>query len=425
MSNSTVPMLLVGIGGAGGRIVADILDECGIDPGAALAIDTDLGDLDKVRYPYCAIGQNRLEKLGTGGVDVVARAAARENEERIAAFFEGARFAILVASTGGGAGAGITPEVQRIAHERNIPTLVFAITPFSFEGEERRRLDARTRPLLETRGGSVVYLDNDRLAAEAGPDTSLADARKAASRAAAKGIALLWNLAAKPGYISLDLATLVNVLRKGRGRARFAYACTAGENRVAEAGAALFAPSSALGEVIGSVPAVAIGILGGPDLRLKEVGDIMAMLRARLNTQASASMGTVLDPALDGTLAIAVLAFEAWSDIVRQGEVELPPVRLPGPITAYIQSVPPEPPATAVDASAAPSPAPDATFPDASAPAAQHTAAPVHRTRRSSRSSAATAGRKDRFRDTTPVIYLGQSLDEPTYLRRGLILSDG
>ena len=421
MNESTVPMLLVGIGGAGGRIVADILDDCGIDPGAALAIDTDLGDLDKVRYPYCAIGQNRLEKLGTGGVDVVARAAARENEERIAAFFEGARFAILVASTGGGAGAGITPEVQRIAHERNIPTLVFAITPFSFEGEERRRLDARTRPLLETRGGSVVYLDNDRLAAEAGPDPSLADARAAASRAAAKGIALLWNLAAKPGYISLDLATLVNVLRKGRGRARFAYACTAGDNRVADAGAALFAPSSALGEVIGSVPAVAIGILGGPDLRLKEVGDIMAMLRGRLNTQASATMGTVLDPALDGTLAIAILAFESWSDIVRQGEVELPPVRLPGSPAAYIQSVPPEPPAA--PATAAPSRAPDAAPPDAAAPAAPHPA-PAHKPRRAARSSTAPAGRKDRFRDTTPVIYLGQSLDEPTYLRRGLILTD-
>ena len=124
MNESTVPMLLVGIGGAGGRIVADILDDCGIDPGAALAIDTDLGDLDKVRYPYCAIGQNRLEKLGTGGVDVVARAAARENEERIAAFFEGARFAILVASTGGGAGAGITPEVQQcVTHRVAIPNL--------------------------------------------------------------------------------------------------------------------------------------------------------------------------------------------------------------------------------------------------------------------------------------------------------------
>ena len=417
MNNANVPMLLVGIGGAGGRIVADILDECGIDPGAALAIDTDLGDLDKISYPYCAIGQNRLEKLGTGGVDVVARAAARENEERIAAFFEGARFAILVAATGGGAGAGITPEVQRIAQERNIPTLVFAITPFSFEGEERRRLDARTRPLLETRGGSVVYLDNDRLAADAGPDTSLADARLAASRTAAKGIALLWNLAAKPGYISLDLATLVNVLRKGRGRARFAYACTAGENRVADAGAALFASSAALGEVIGSVPAVAIGILGGSDLRLKEVGDIMAMLRARLNTQASASMGTVLDPALDGTLAIAVLAFESWSDIVHQGEVPLPPVRLPGSPAAYIQSVPPEP----APATTSPSSATDAAADEAAAQAAPPPA-PTHRTRRPPRSTT-TAGRKDRFRETTPFIYLGQSLDEPTYLRRGLILS--
>ena len=432
------PILLAGVGGAGGRIVDDAVELAGIDPSLVVAIDTDSREAGLLRHgAHVVVGEDIFLGGGTGGQDTRARTAAREDAAQLAAVLDGVRFAVIVASTGGGVGAGVTPELLSLAYERNIPTLVFAVTPFSFEGEERRRLDARTRALLETRGGgAVVYLENDRLAASAAPDATLDDVRRAASRVAAQGIALLWQLVTKPGYISLDTPTLVTLLRNGRGRARFGFARAEGTDRAAAALAGILGPDAPVAEALASAPAAAIGILGGPDLRLQEVGDVMAALRARALPGASLNMGTVADPALDGTLAVAVLVFESWNDAGTSSATVAPPVRLPRTGTGFAPA--PEEPAADIAASATPPPedaaaetvSPDvAVSPDIpenapeTAPA-HHPAEPTpRRSRRAAqRSPLAVTSRKDRFRDTTPYIFQNESLDEPTYLRRGLIL---
>lgn len=422
------PMLLIGIGGAGGRIVADTVTLHGIDSALAVAIDTDFAESSRLTLPRrLCIGQDRFNGNGTGGQDTLARTAAREDATRIAALFDGVRFAVVVAGTGGGAGAGITPEVLRIAYERNVPTLVFAVSPFTFEGEERRRLDARTRPLLETRGGAVVYLENDRLAAAAGPDATVEQAREVASRLAAEGIALLWQLVAKPGYISLDLATLVSLLRNGRGRARFGFARAEGPGRVEAAIEGFFSPASGVAEAFATAPAIGVGILGGPDLRLQEVGDAMKALRAQAHSDAALPMGTVVDPALNGSFALAVLVFESWSEAGASAPPP-PPVRLPRAGVAGPISLPPERPSAddddTDDDNTDDAPA-DAPPPERVAPAPVADAAP-RRTRRAgpTRTTAPVTSRKDRFRDTLPYLFQGESLDEPTYLRRGLRLHD-
>ena len=431
------PILLVGVGGAGGRIVDDVVELAGIDPARATAIDTDSVEVGRLRH--CArivVGEDMFGGAGTGGQDTRARAAAREEATQLSAVLDGVRFAVVVASTGGGAGAGITPEFLTLAYDRNIPTLVFAVTPFSFEGEERRRLDARTRALLETRGGgAVVYLDNDRLAAGAPPEATLEEVRAAASRAAAQGIALLWQLVTRPGYISLDVPTLVSILRNGRGRARFGFARAEGEGRAAAALAGLLDPGGTLAETLAAAPAAVVGILGGQDLRLQEVGEVMGALRGAMRAGTSLNMGTVSDAALEGSLAVAVLVFESWSD-AGSSLATPPPVRLPRVGAAFGAGAPAEPvnggaesaadtPAAETEAEAEPAEA-AATAPAAPDVAATpHAAEPARRGRRPPvRSPLAVTSRKDRFRDTTPYIFHGEPLDEPTYLRRGLILHE-
>ena len=366
---------------------------------------------DLSRLQNCStrcVGQSIFGGHGTGGKSAEAGVAAKTDEESIAAFLQDRRLVVVVTGLGGGAGSGITPEVLRLAYERNIPTLVFTVSPFSFEEDERRHLANRMRPSLEHRGVVVVHLDNDELAASAGADATLDEAREAASRKAAEGITFLWRLVDHPGYIGLDVADMASLLRTCRGRACFAYATASGENRVADAATALFAPGTGLlSDRLSKAPAVAVGILGGRDLRLHEVGDVMAALRSSVNPGCHLYLGTAQEPVPAGDLALAALVFECWNGASPARPDETPP---PDRISRVFEKTP-EPPAAAPSAPPAERPQPVAS--GRSRKSAAH-AAPV-----------ATSRTKDHFLGTTPMIYNGESLDVPTYQRRGLAFHAG
>ena len=49
----------------------------------------------------------------------------------------GVSLAVVVAGLGGGVGSGLLPAFLDLAAERNVRTLVFAVTPFAMEGPEQ------------------------------------------------------------------------------------------------------------------------------------------------------------------------------------------------------------------------------------------------------------------------------------------------
>ena len=401
-------MVLIGIGGAGGRVVNDTATLFGLDPESVIAIDTDIASFQSLNNcrRHC-IGQSRFNGNGTAGDANLAASVAEDEKDTLVTFLSGIHFAVVVAGLGGGSGSGITPVVLQLARERNIPTLVFTLSPFSFEGEDRRELARRTRPMLEECGSVVVHFDNDRLAAAAPTDIGMEEVRRFISRFAAEGISLFWRLVNTPGYIGLDLATICSLLRTCHGRAHFAFATAQGENRVEEVAGAMFAPESgALSNMLSTAPAVAVGILGGADLRLKEVGDAMAALRSAIPSKCRVHMGTVLEPAREAPLSIAALVFENWSG-TDAGHVaalpvdvpEAPPVRNPALPTAGSGSGAPQPPM--------PEPVPR----------------PTQRTSRKPGSKGLRTNPvltcPDYFQHTESMVYNGESLDIPTYQRRG------
>lgn len=380
-------MLLLGVGGAGGRIVNDTVTRLDLGPTPVYAVDTDLNDL--ARLTNCrprSLGESTFKGLGTSSQDVLARTVAKQESAALGKLFEGIRFAVIVTGLGGGAGSGITPELLGIAYSLNIPTLVFTVSPFSFESDARRQLARRTRPILEERGSVVIHFENDELLAGSPAGTLLEESRALASHTLVEGIALLLRLVLHPGYIGLDWPTLSELLRSCRGRAHFAYASAEGDDRVATASAQLTA--SPFARYLSKAPALAVGILGGRDLRLKEVGDTMAAIRAAVPAECLVQMGTVLEPTLDGRLSLALIAFEQRGENSMRADAG---------------------PASPVDTNSAAAPAALADPTAESKPRHRAAARPVARRRASSDS-------KDRFYKST------EELDEPTYVRRGLII---
>lgn len=377
--------LLLGVGGAGGRIANQVAQATGGRLRAA-AIDTDFAAVAQLGLcQQTRIGRSRFDGLGAGGNATAARMAADEDSDALRKLFADASLAVVITGLGGGTGSGATPAVLRVARDLNVRTLVFATLPFAFEGAERRALANRTCPLLEEAGDVLVVAENDDLCADT-LDQPAPQAFAAAARHLAAGLTLLWKLTSAPGYIRLDYATLSNLLLCGRGRATFAYATAQGDRRFELALADLLDhPRRGIRKSLGGAPAMLVGVLGGEDLRLKEIGDTMARLQMEVDADCDVRMGTVLDPDEAPALSLATLLFHSWVRDETEAPAEPTPATRPTGVEATPRLAP--------------------------------------RPRRGRSQTAPLVG--DRFKSTHATVFAGEDLDVPAYLRRGLRIDAG
>ena len=304
------PLLLVGVGGAGARMVRGILRACGSDI-RALVLDTDAQSGATGDLPFMLLGGNRLAGRGTGGQPASARAAFQDNPALLDPALQGVRAAVVVTALGGGTGGGATGELLKHLHTLGIVTLLFATMPFAFEGDERAR-SAKTAagPIGEYADVSVFLPLDDLVAGAAGGD-NLKEALARGVDTLAAGVTLLWRLLEKPGYIQLGPERLRNILLRC-GRGQFATATARGENRAQDVLAALAAhPLLARDAARPPVRTVLVGVLAGDDLRLSEVAALSCGLSAAFGPSASIELGTVNDEkTFSGRLSVVVLLFE-------------------------------------------------------------------------------------------------------------------
>ena len=222
------PLILIGIGGAGALMTRGILRAYG--PGIrALVLDTDAQSGTSGDLPFMLLGGNRLAGRGTGGQPSSARAAFQDNPNLLDPALEGVRTAVVVTALGGGTGGGATGELLKHLHTMGIVTLLFATTPFLFEGDDRVRAAKTAAGPIGQYADVSVFLPLDGLVADAGTD-NLKDALSRGVDTLASGVTLLWRILEKPGYINLGPERLRNIL-VGCGKGQFATATASGENR--------------------------------------------------------------------------------------------------------------------------------------------------------------------------------------------------
>ncbi len=306
MSDSS-SMLLIGIGGGGSAIARGVRRAFG-EGLRYLAVDTDASGADREDEPFVLIGGDRLSGRGAGGDVVAARLAAEDSISAIDQSLEGVRLAVITASLGGGTGGGATLEAVKHLSEHGIPSVVFATTPFTFEGENRQRTARGVMSMIEEAANATFFIPLDKLVGDA---ETMEDGMRRAVDTMASAVTLFWRLVEKPGYLRLDAERIRHLLAKA-GRGRFAAVTMQGPSRATEAVDALTrAPLLATGS--GPVRAILCGVLAGDDLRLKEIGDISDGVRAAFGSRAASfELATVNDEAtFSGRLSVVLLLFEA------------------------------------------------------------------------------------------------------------------
>ena len=297
-------MILIGIGTAGSTIARGVSRAFG--EGLRLLLsDTDAAT-GEAEGPFVLLGGDRLSGRGSGGDIVAGRLAAEDSVKLLDEHLDGVRLAVIVTALGGGTGGGATIEAAKHLASRGIPSVVFATTPFAFEGEDRQRNARGVMSMIEDASNATFFLPLDKLVADT---DNMQEAMRRAVDTVASGVTLFWRLVERPGYIRLEAERLRHIL-SGAGRGRFATVSAQGRDRAAEAVDKIMR-SEMLATSSGPVRSTLCGILAGDDLLLSEVGKIADGVRGAF-AGLTFDLATVNDEStFSGRISVVVMLFES------------------------------------------------------------------------------------------------------------------
>lgn len=410
LADRSIAIKVVGVGGAGGNAV----DRLKMDNLARLqlaAINTDLQTLNNSPVEEkVLIGSTVTRGLGAGGDPEIGVAAAEADREKIAAVVAGCDLVFLIAGMGGGTGSGAAPIVADVATEEGALVIAFVTTPFSFEGS--RRAKQAEAGLLELRGAcdAVIPLPNDLLLQEAAEGETALESFARADDWIGRAVRSVWAMLFRTGLINLDFATLRQAFQTRGGKTLFGLGRGEGEQAAAAAVQSLdMCPLLATPEHSRKADRLLVNIVGGTELTLARVNEIMSAVTERYGRESHVIMGAVIDEDLQGQLEICVIG---TSDIGGR-----PPVRRS---TAQRER------------NRSPSSATTKPDPVSAGPVGEVRSSPPRR-----RAEPASGGpdeqdeftfqgspdNRGRFERTDRNLFEGQDLDVPTYLRRGIKIS--
>jgi cell division protein FtsZ len=307
---------VVGVGGCGGNAVDHMID-MGVQGVEFICANTDAQALSRNKAKtLMQLGSNVTKGLGAGANPEVGRQAALEDRERITELIEGADMLFLTAGMGGGTGTGAAPVVAEVARELGILTVAVVTKPFGFEGK-RQRVAHEGLEALSRHVDSLIVIPNEKLMQVLGEEVSMLDAFKAANgvlHGAVAGIAEVINC---PGMINVDFADVRTVMSE-MGMAMMGSAIGSGPHRATSAAEQAVA-SPLLEDVnLAGARGVLVNITANATLKMKEVNDVMATVRAFTAEDATVIVGTVIDEEMTDALRVTVVATGLGAAVVNR-----------------------------------------------------------------------------------------------------------
>jgi cell division protein FtsZ len=410
LTDRNIAIKLVGVGGAGANAV-DRLKMENLDRLQLAVINTDYQALasspvqDKV-----LLGMGVTRGLGAGGDPERGREAAEADREKIAAVVKDCDLVFLVTGMGGGTGSGASPLVAEIAAEAGALVIAFVTLPFSFEGGRRLKQAEEGLRALRAVCDAVIPLPNDVLLQEAADNETVLDSFARADEWIGRGVKSIWAMLFKTGLINLDFATLRQAFNQRGGKTLFGLGEGKGENAVADAVVSLKqCPLLHTPDFSRRADRLLVNIMGGADLTLPKVNEIMTAITEQFGRDSHIIMGAVIDEDMAGRVEVCVIG---TSDMGGRG---IPTRR--AAVTAG-RSRPPMPVTEKGEAKPAAAPANAAKAPLELELKAVHDAKVAQE-----EFGFGEVESRGHFEKTDRNLFDGQDLDVPTYLRRGIKIS--
>ena len=294
----TINLSIVGVGGAGGNAVNNMI-RANLEGVNFVVCNTDAQSLEQsLGERKIQLGISITRGLGAGSRPDVGRAAAEEALEEILDHINSSHMVFITAGMGGGTGTGAAPVIARAAREQGILTVGVVTKPFQFEGTQRAQIADAGIEELQQYVDTLLIIPNQNLFRVANEKTTFADAFKMADDVLHSGVRGVTDLMIMPGLINLDFADIRTVMSE-MGKAMMGTGEAEGDTRAIDAAEAAISNPLLDDVTMKGARGVLINITGGNDMTLFEVDEAANRIREEVFSDALIIFGSTFDESLN------------------------------------------------------------------------------------------------------------------------------
>ncbi len=300
-------IIVFGIGGAGGNAVDNMIAK-NLEGADFVVANTDAQALQQSSAGMkLQLGTKVTEGLGAGAKPEVGTMAAQESIDQVIDTLQGSHMCFITAGMGGGTGTGAAPVIAQAAREMGVLTVGVVTKPFQFEGIKRMAQAESGIEALQKVVDTLIIIPNQNLFRLATEKTTFTEAFELADDVLYQGVKGVTDLMVRPGLINLDFADVRSIMDE-MGKAMMGTGEATGEDRATQAAEKAIA-NPLLDEIsLKGARGVLINITGGNDMTLFELDEAANSIRDEVDSEAKIMVGTTLDPSMDGTLRVSVVA---------------------------------------------------------------------------------------------------------------------
>jgi cell division protein FtsZ len=298
---------VVGCGGSGGNAVSTMIN-FGLEGVEFIVVNTDAQALNSNAAPTkLNIGAQVTKGLGAGADPERGRKAALEDVPRLKELLSGADMVFVTAGMGGGTGTGAAPVIAQIAREEGALTVGVVTKPFVFEGRQRARRAEIGLAQLAEQVDTLITIPNQKLLLLGDDDLTFIDACRKADEVLYQAVKGISDLITQNGIVNVDFADVKTVM-SNMGRALMGTGIAKGANR-ARSAAEMAVASPLLDDIsVEGATGVLINIVGGPDLRMREIQEAASLVQEQAHEDANIIFGASIDESLGENVKVTVIA---------------------------------------------------------------------------------------------------------------------
>ena len=316
MDNSTVSIM--GVGGAGCRIIGALNRISGADRMRLLVADTDREGLAAAGLaPEFSLlaGEKWRCGRGCGGSVTDGKCAIGRARTEISNLISGSTMLLIVAGLGGGTASGGIPVVLSEAMRNHIPAVVLVTLPFTYEGNHRKRIAHQAlEEEICTMADAVITLPNDLLFSVLPSTAPVQEVFRTADEQMARTVMALSELLCSGNLLNADFASFSSLLKRKKSRCSLGVGISRAEDGVRR-------PELAFEQMISSpllggasklqkADAVIFSLLGGPDLSIGDVQSIFGLGEKFISKDTQVLCSASTAPEWRGILQFTALAVE-------------------------------------------------------------------------------------------------------------------
>jgi cell division protein FtsZ len=213
----------------------------------------------------------------------------------------------VTAGMGGGTGTGAAPVIAQLAREEGALTVGVVTKPFLFEGRQRSRRAEQGLAQLTEHVDTLITIPNQKLLMLGEEDLSFIDAFRKADEVLFQAVKGISDLITQNGIVNVDFADVKTVMNS-MGRALMGTGIAKGQNR-ARLAAEMAVSSPLLDDIsVDGATGVLINIVGGPDLKMREIQEAASLVQEQAHEEANIIFGASIDEALGENVKVTVIA---------------------------------------------------------------------------------------------------------------------